>query len=346
VIPALIASAVLIALNGAFVAMEFAMLASVRARLEPMAEEGRFGAREALASMSSLGPTLAGTQLGVTIASLALGSLAEPRVESLFDDLLGVFHLPDAAVRVLALVVSLSLVVFLHLLFGEMVPKSIALAAPERTLVVLAPPVRLFVWLLRPVIAGLNLLARLGAVALGAQPSDELRVSRTAAELALMLEESSEEGLLGGDELELLTGALELVDRSVAELMVPAARVVSVPAGCSVAEAEEVARASGHSRLLVVEGDLDHVVGFIHVKDLLRLGPAEREQPLPVPLRANLQFAPSTAVGDVLVAMQTRRIHLAIVGEPSGRTVGMITLEDVLESMVGEIVDETDREDG
>jgi CBS domain containing-hemolysin-like protein len=344
VIVALVASAFLIVVNGVFVAMEFAMLASLRTRIEPWAAEGRFGARDALAAMRSLGPTLAGTQLGVTIASLALGSLAEPRVESLFDRLFQAVHLPHAAVQVLALVVSLSVVVFLHLLFGEMVPKSIALAAPERTLVVLAAPVRVFVWLLRPVIVVLNLLARLGARALGAEPSDELRASRTAAELAVMLEESTEEGLLGGEELELLTGAMDLVDRSVAELMVPAARIVSVPAGCPVEEAEDAARASGHSRLLVVDRDLDHVVGFIHVKDLLRLGAAEREQPLPVPLRAHLSVAPSTPLGDVLVEMQLRRIHLAVVGEPAIGTVGMITLEDVLESMVGEIVDESDRE--
>jgi CBS domain containing-hemolysin-like protein len=339
-----VASVVLIALNGVFVAMEFSMMASLRDRIEPLADEGRVGARQALRAMSSLGPSLAGTQLGVTIASLALGSLAEPAAESLFDDLFDAVGLPHAVVRVAALVVSLALVVFLHLLFGEMVPKSIALAAPERVLVALAVPVGAFIWLFRPVIWLLNGLARLGARALGAEPSDELRSSRTAAELSAMMEESTEEGLLGGEELGLLTGALELVERSVAEVMVPIERIVSVPLDCSVADAEAAAAASGHSRLLVVDGDLDHVVGFIHVKDLLRLDGSERDRPLPVTVRTHLEVAASTSLGDVLVAMQSRRIHLAVVAQPGAGTVGMITLEDVLESVVGEIVDESDRE--
>jgi CBS domain containing-hemolysin-like protein len=297
-----------------------------------------------MAAMSSLGRTLAGTQLGITIASLALGSLAEPAVEGMFDQLFELLHLPHAVTRALALTISLAIVVFLHLLFGEMVPKSIALAAPERTLIVLAVPVRTFVWLFRPVIVLLNAMARVGARALGAEPSDELRASRTAAELSVMLEESTEEGLLGGDERDLLTGALELVDRSVAELMVPAARIVSVAAGCPVDEAERAARESGHSRLLVVDADLDHVVGFIHVKDLLRLDERARSTPLPVPVRAHLTVDATTSLGDVLVRMQSRRIHLAVVGDEASGTVGMITLEDVLESMVGEIMDESDRD--
>ena len=340
----LVVSAFLILLNGAFVATEFAMLASLRDRVEPLLQEGRFGARKAIDAMTSLGPWLAGTQLGVTIASLLLGSVAEPGIERFLDDLFSEVGLPHAAIRFVAIVVSLAIVVFLHLLFGEMVPKSIALAAPERTLTVLAVPVGVFVWLFRPVIWFLNALARLGARALRVQPSDELRTSRTAAELSVMLEESTEVGLLAGAELGLLTGALEFVDRSVAEVMVPAERIVSIAVDAAVADAEEAARTSGHSRLLVVDGDLDHVVGFLHVKDLLRLDAIERHLPLPVQVRSHLEVAPSTTLGDVLVTMQSRRIHLAVVADPTAGTVGMITLEDVLESVVGDILDESDRE--
>jgi len=332
----------LIVLNGVFVAMEFSLLASLRTRLEPLAEGGQASARRALTAMTRLGPMLAGTQLGVTIASLALGSIAEPAAETLLERLLRVLHLPHGVITVLGLIVSLAIVVFLHLLFGEMVPKSIALSAPERTLTALVTPVTAFVAVLRPVIWFLNALARLGARAFGAEPADQLRTSRSAAELSMMLEESSEEGLLGGDELELLTGALELVDRSVAEVMIPRAAIVSVPWSCTVDEAESAVRTSGHSRLLVVDGDVDHVLGFIHVKDLLLLDESARSEPLSVELRRNLVVEPTTTLGDVLVTMQARRIHLAVVG--AGATLGMITLEDVLESIVGNIVDETDRE--
>jgi CBS domain containing-hemolysin-like protein len=334
----------LILLNGAFVAMEFSLLASLRTRLEPLAEEGHASARRALAAMSRLGPMLAGTQLGVTIASLALGSIAEPTAERLLDRLLRVMHLPHGVITVLGVIVSLGIVVFLHLLFGEMVPKSIALSAPERTLTTLVTPVTGFVAVFRPVIWFLNTLARLGARAFGAEPADQLRTSRSAAELSMMLEESTEEGLLGDDELELLTGALELVDRSVAEVMIPRTAIVSVSQRCTVDEAESAVRESGHSRLLVVDEDLDHVLGFIHVKDLLALDHSARSEPLALELRRNLVVEPTTTLGDVLVTMQARRIHLAVVG--AGETLGMITLEDVLESIVGDIVDETDHETG
>jgi CBS domain containing-hemolysin-like protein len=334
-------SAGLILLNGVFVAMEFSLVASLRTRLEPLAEDGHVSARRALAAMGRLGPMLAGTQLGVTMASLALGSIAEPAAERLLDRLLRVLHLPHGVIGVLGVVVSLTIVVFLHLLFGEMLPKSIALSSPERALTALVTPVALFVAVFRPIIWFLNTLARLGARALGAEPADQLRTSRSAAELSMMLEESTEEGFLGGDELDLLTGALELVDRPVAEVMVPRDAIVSVSQHCTVDAAESAVRASGHSRLLVVDGDVDHVLGFIHVKDLLSLDDSARKQPLAVDLRRNLVVEPTTTLGDVLVTMQARRIHLAVVG--GARTLGMITLEDVLESIVGDIVDETDR---
>jgi CBS domain containing-hemolysin-like protein len=142
----------LIVLNGVFVAMEFSLLASLRTRLEPLAEGGQASARRALTAMSRLGPMLAGTQLGVTIASLALGSIAEPAAETLLERLLRVLHLPHGVITVLGVILSLAIVVFLHLLFGEMVPKSIALSSPERTLTTLVTVVSGFVAIFSPVI--------------------------------------------------------------------------------------------------------------------------------------------------------------------------------------------------
>ncbi len=341
---AVLASLALIVVNGVFVATEFGLLVSMRTRLEPLAAEGRIGARQALKAMSALGPMLAGTQLGITIASLVLGSVAEPAVGEVVERLGERIGLPRGVVEVVAVALALAVVVFLHLLIGEMVPKSIALTAPERTLMILVLPVAAFVWLFRPVVVVLNALARLGIRAFGVEPADELRTSHTAAELTAMIEESSEEGLLEGEELELVTRALALVERPTSDIMVPRDRIVAVDRRCSVEDAERAIESSGHSRLLVTADDLDHVVGFVHVKDLLEVPGAARSDRLSVSVRSHLVVDVDETLGDVLVAMQNRRIHVAVVIDDRDMTVGMVTLEDILESVVGDIVDESDRD--
>lgn len=345
IVGAIVASLALIVVNGVFVATEFALLVAMRTRIESLATEGRLGARQALRAMSSLGPVLAGTQLGITIASLALGSVAEPAVADLIDGLGDSVGVPAGVTDVVAVVVALAIVVFLHLLIGEMVPKSIALTAPERTLMLLIIPVSAFVWLLRPVVWALNAFARVGARTLGVEPADELRSSHTAAELTAMIEESSEEGMLHDEELSLLTRALELLDTAAREIMVPRDRIVFIDRGASVDAAENAVRTSGHSRVLVVAGDLDHVVGFVHVKDVLAVDAARRAERLAVRVRSHLTVDGDDTLGDVLVTMQARRVHVAVVTDDRGVVVGMMTLEDVLESVVGDILDETDRDD-
>ena len=330
--------------NGLFVAVEFALLASLRTRLEPLAEQGRWTARRSLEAMGRLGPMLAGTQLGVTICSLALGSVAEPAVSHLLESLLGRASVPDGVAKVIGFTLGLGTVVFFHLLFGEMVPKSLALTAPETTLMALVAPVRAFVWLFRPIIWALNALARLGARALGATPADELRSSHTSAELSMMLGASLGEGLLDQDEVELLTGAIEFVARSVDEVMVPRDQMVSIDAAATVEAAEETIRESGHSRLLVTDGDVDHVAGFVHAKDLIGLDESAQGGSLPLNLRRHLTVPPTVSLGELLVEMQARQIHLAVV--VGARTLWMVTLEDILESIVGDILDESDHPSG
>jgi len=339
-----VGAALLIVGNGLFVAVEFALLASLRTRLEPFAEEGRRSARRALDAMGHLGPVLAGTQLGVTMCSLALGSVAEPAVSHLLESLLGRASVPEGVAKVIGFVFGLGTVVFFHLLFGEMVPKSVALTAPESTLMVLVGPTQVFVWIFRPIIWALNAMARLGARALGATPADELRSSHTSAELSVMLGASLGQGLLDEDEVELLTGAIEFVARSVDEVMVPRERMVSIDAAATVGEAEETIRSSGHSRLLVTNGDIDHVAGFVHAKDLIGLDEVARTGSLPLRLRRHLTVPPTVSLGELLVEMQERQIHLAVV--VGARTLGMVTLEDILESIVGDILDESVRPTG
>ena len=340
----LLLALVLVVANGFFVAMEFALLASLRTRIEE--EGGTLRGRVALRSMGRLGVVLAGTQLGVTLASLALGSVAEPALDKVLETFFHDVHVPESVGHPVALVLALAVVVFIHLVVGEMVPKSIALAQPERTLLMLALPAAAFVWLFTPVIWVLNRLAFFGSRLFGVEPADELRSSASAAELGLMLEESHGEGLLDEKDHELLVAALRFLNRASLDVMVPRHEIISLPRSSTVAEAESVMQASGHSRVLITGRGLDDVLGFVHAKDLLAVAIDEREQPVPLgSIRMTLTVRPERALGDVLLAMQRARRHVAVISDAQRRTVGMVTMEDVLESIVGDIADETDRDD-
>lgn len=333
----------LVLANGFFVAMEFALLASLRSRIEE--QGGKLRGDLALRSMGRLGTVLAGTQLGVTLASLALGSVAEPAADRTLESLFHAVGIPESFAQPIALVLALAIVVFIHLVVGEMVPKSIALAQPERTLLALVVPASGFVWLFAPVIWVLNRLAFVGSRLFGVEPADELRSTASAAELGLMIEESRGEGLIEDEDHELLTAALGFLERATSDVMVPRADIVAIARTATVADAEELMRSSGHSRVLMIGRDLDDVLGFVHAKDLLRLPLSLRDRPVPLDtVRMTLTVPPSRGLGEVLLSMRRARRHVAMVTDAQRCTVGMVTMEDVLETIVGDIVDETDHE--
>jgi CBS domain containing-hemolysin-like protein len=334
--------------NAFFVAVEFALIASRRARLEALAEEGSNRARHALESLRDLNLQLAGAQLGITMASLLLGFVAEPTVAKLIERGIEQFaDVPDRLLHTIGFAIALTIVVFLHMVIGEMVPKNIAIASPERTLLALTALNRLYLFLFRPVIRLLNALANAGVRVLGASPRDELVAAHTAEEIANMLGESREEGLIEEMAHQLMTGALDLGERDVASVMVGRAGVVWVPRAATPAEAEEVVVDSGHTRLVVCGDGIDDVLGFVHAKDLLTVPAAARRRPLPLSrIRRMLVLDPGTHLDDALVAMKRARAHLAIVAGEDGRTLGLVTLEDVIEAVVGDIRDESDREPG
>jgi CBS domain containing-hemolysin-like protein len=338
-----LAAAVLLLLaNAFFVAIEFAFVTSRRERLEPLAAEGRRSASVALGSMRHLSLQLAGAQLGITMASLGLGFVAEPAVAHVFESWLSPIELPESVERGIAFGVALLLVTFLHLVIGEMVPKNLAIAGPERTVLALALPNRLYVTAFGPVIRFLNAVAN-GAVRLmGLQPKDELASAHTPEELAVIVAQSRREGTIAGSQADLLSGALYLAERPVRDVMVPRERIVAVSLRTGMSEVERLVRDRGHSRLPVVGRGLDDIVGFVHVKDLLRSGAGDRDLISRGRLRKMLAVPQDTALADVLVQMQSSRLHLATVVD-EGRTVGLVSLEDVLESMVGDIRDESDR---
>ena len=340
-----LAFALLVA-NGFFVAVEFALIASRRTKLEALVQEGSARARLALGSMRNLNLQLAGAQLGITMASLVLGYVAEPTVAGLIEHAVERFvDIPSGVLHSIGFVVALTIVAFLHMVIGEMVPKNIAIAAPERTLLALALPNRAYVTMFGPLLRVLNGMANSGVRALGVEPQDELATAASADELAAMLGASRDEGLIEEIAHQLLTGALDLGDRSITTVLVPVDDVVWLPRTATPAEAEALVVSSGHTRLLIAgEGGVDDVLGFLHAKDLLTIPEGARERPLPLGrVRRMLVLGADTSLDDALLAMQQARIHVAVVGDQAGHSLGIVTLEDVIEELVGDIRDESDR---
>lgn len=343
-IGSLVAAVLLLVANAFFVAVEFALIAVRRTRIEQLAAEGDMRARMAERSIKELSFMLSASQLGITMASLGLGFVAEPAVAHLLEGPLLSLGVPASASHTLAFVLALTIVVFLHMVVGEMVPKNIAIARPEQSSLWLALPIRIFTTVFRPLIRALNSISNGCLRLLRVEPLDELVVAHSASEIAGMLTASHQEGLLEEVEHQLMSGALGFASRQVGTVMVPRDRVVAVSAGASVEHVERVLVDSGHSRLPVFGRDLDDVVGFIHAKDLLELGPDVRRRPLAVHLLRRMLVVPEArTLPQLLLAMRRARLHFALVVGTDGGTAGLVTIEDALEELVGEIRDEHDR---
>ena len=339
----LVAAVVLLIANGFFVAVEFALVATRRSRLEQLAEDGDTRAKAAVAMVRDLSFMLSAAQLGITLASLGLGYVAEPAIARLLQAPLELAHVPEDLLHPIALVIGLTIVVFLHMVVGEMVPKNVAIAEPDRTALWLALPMRVFTVAFRPAIHALNLLANGGLRLLRIEPTDELVSFATGDELAGMLAASREEGLLDEVEHRLMTGALGFPAREVTSVMIPRDEIVAVQVDTAVEEVEGVSAGHGHSRLPVYGRDLDQLLGYVHAKDLLALPPEARSRALPRDVVRRMLTVPTDrTLMDLLLAMKRARLHFAVVVDGAGRVAGIVTLEDVLESLVGDIRDEHD----
>ena len=332
----------LLVANAFFVSVEFALITSRRTKLQPLAETDR-RAKIALRATGDLGFELAGAQLGVTMTSLGLGFVTEPLISRWLEA--GLRHIggvPEGVVHTVGFTIGLVLVSFFHMVLGEMVPKNITIAAPERTMLWLAVPDRVYVLVFGPIIRALNFLANIGTRAFGVNPRGDRETVHTADEIGRLLHESHDEGLLEDIEHELLAGALDFGDQPITDVMVPWDLVTTVSRDATVAELERLFVDRGHSRVPVLAPNDRHVLGFLHAKDLLSLGADARDRPVPLGrLRRMLIIQPDRTLEDTLVTMQRAQLHMAVVVQ-GGAPVGLATLEDVLEELVGEIQDESD----
>ncbi len=336
-------AAALLGANAFFVAAEFALLAARRSKIEQLAAGGNKAAVQALAGVRELSLMLAAAQLGITMASLGLGAVAEPALADVFTRLLASAPLPSAMRHTIAFAVALAIVVFLHIVVGEMAPKSWAISHPEASALRLARPFRAFALVFRPLIRLLNALANGFVRACGVTPQEELALAHSPTDLVLLLEESAREGTLEADQSALLARAIELSGLDAQAAMIPRRDIVSVPVRATVEDLERVAAETGRSRLPVQDADLDRFVGIVYVKDLLGLSPDVRDSVRAADLARPALIAPeSRPLTDLMLDMRKRRQHVALVVDEYGTVSGLVALEDVLEELIGEFEDESD----
>ncbi|MEU8522161.1 hemolysin family protein [Streptomyces sp. NBC_01216] len=336
----LLFAVLLVIANGFFVGAEFALVSVRRSQIEPLAAKR---ARQVLYGLENLPQMMAAAQFGITVCSLTLGAVAEPTVARLLEPAFHALRVPDGLVHPLGYVVALAAVVFLHLVIGEMVPKNLAMAAPERTALWLGPGLVAFARLCRPVTTALGAGARLVLRAFGVEPKDEVEAVFTSVQLGRLVEDAGLAGLLDPSEQERLEDALELGSRPVTDVLITPAALVTVTPAVTPREIEELTVRTGYSRFPVcAEGGVRYM-GFVHVKDVLELEERERAVPQHV-WRPMATLRAELPLDDALTVMRRAATHLAQVADASGRVLGLVALEDVLEMLVGEVRDPAHRD--
>jgi CBS domain containing-hemolysin-like protein len=336
--PALLLSVVLLLGNAFFVAAEFALISARRSSIEPRAQAGGRAAGTALKAMENVSVMMAGAQLGITVCSLGLGYLGEPAIAHLLEDPFHDLGLPASVIHPVALILALSLIGVLHVVLGEIIPKNVALAGPDRAVLLLAPPLTIVVRMLRPAIAGINLVANSVLRAVGVEPRDEVTSAFTRDEVAGLVDESRREGLLDRHEEHLLTGALAFDERDARSVLLPNDRLQTVAPDITPHELEQVAARTGYSRYPVRRDGA--LIGYLHLKDVLEFEDRHRNRPIAEPwIRPLIDVQANDSLRAVLATMQRSGAHLAQVVDGT-RPLGVAALEDVVEELVGEIRDE------
>jgi CBS domain containing-hemolysin-like protein len=321
--------------NGFFVGAEFALIASRRTVIEPQAASSR-RARSALRAMNQIPLMIAGAQLGITICSLGLGALAEPALAHLLERPFGAIGMPEGAIHPVAFVLALGVVVFAHTTIGEMVPKNLTLANPDRAVLWLGPPLYAFCIATKPVLTAMKWAARSILSLWRIETTDAVKTVFTAEELAGLAAQATTEGLLAPEEHARIAGALALSRRTAQDALRPWHEITTVAEDVSPASLEVLATRLNRSRFPVVERSSRRVLGFVHVKDVLGFVGPQRRAPIPPDLIRPLTTAPpSRTLAELLLTMRRERCHIVLVSD--GRVpIGVVTLDDVLNAVVGE----------
>ncbi|MFI6253143.1 hemolysin family protein [Streptomyces sp. NPDC051016] len=320
--------------NAFFVGAEFALISVRRSQIEPHAEAGDRRAKSVLWGLEHVSALLAAAQLGITLCTLVLGVVAEPAIEHLLEPVFHAVGVPESAGHVVSFVISLVLATYLHMLLGEMVPKNVALAEPVRSALLLGPPLVALSRALRPVIFTINAFANTLLKLLRVETKDEVSATFTDTQLAEIVRDAGEAGLIDDRARERLHDALELGRRPVRDVVVPLERVVYARVGVTPEELERLSAESGFSRFPVVD-EGRRIVGYLHVKDALDASPRAEAFRLR-DMRPIARVRADTPLDDVLTAMRGSRTHLAGVLGDDERLAGLVTMEDVLRELFGQ----------
>jgi magnesium and cobalt exporter, CNNM family len=337
----------LLAANAFFVGAEFALISARRDRLEALAEQGKHSAVTVIRAGENLPLMLAGAQLGITICSILLGRVGEPAMAHLLEKPFHLLGIPDTVLHTVSFVIAITIVVVLHVLLGEMVPKNIAIAGPESAAMLLVPPYLLWVRAARPVIAVYDWCAHVILRAVGVEARTELENTVSTVELSEMIAESLSEGLLDPEEHNRLSRALRIRNRVVADVAVPLGEVHAVPSatdesGPAVAAIQSALAETGYSRFPVADS-AGRFIGYVHIKDVLPLvddpdAVVDLTMVRPLP-----QVPEATPLPDALSLLRRNNSHLAVVTAADGAVSAMVTLEDLVEDVVGAVRDRTHR---
>ena len=338
---------VLLAANAFFVGAEFALISARRDRLEALAEQGKHSAVTVIRAGQNLPVMLAGAQLGITVCSILLGRVGEPAVAHLLETPFHLFGIPDTVLHTVSFVIAITIVVVLHVLLGEMVPKNIAIAGPESAAMLLVPPYLMWVRAARPVIAFYDWCAHVILRAFGVEAKTELENTVSTIELSEMIAESLSEGLLDPEEHNRLSRALRIRNRVVCDVAVPLGEVHAVTvsangSGPSVAAIQRALSETGYSRFPVVDSS-GRFIGYVHIKDVLPLVDVPDAVVDLAVVRPLPQLPESTPLPDALSRLRRDNSHLALVIGPDDTVSAMVALEDLVEDLVGAVRDGTHR---
>ncbi|WP_395243686.1 hemolysin family protein [Agromyces sp. MMS24-K17] len=333
---------VLLAANAFFVGAEFAVISARRSQIEPLAEQGRRSAKTALWAMEHVTLMLAMCQLGITICSLLILNVSEPAIHHLLEVPLHLTGWSEEVIGTIAFIVTLVLVSYLHVVFGEMVPKNLSFSVPERAVLMLAPPLVFIARIFRPVIVALNATANGVLRLFRVEPKDEANSTFTLEEVQTIVDQSRREGVLE-DASGTLTAAFEFTTKRVRDVAVPADGLVSLPPHATPGDVERAVARHGFSRYVLL-GEDGEPAGYVHLKDVIDLDDDEFDDPIPAKrVRRLVSIFADTELEDALATLRRLGTHVARAFDEDGSTAGVVFLEDIIEELVGEVEDATRR---
>jgi CBS domain containing-hemolysin-like protein len=343
----LIVIAILIAFTAFFVSFEFAIVKIRSTRIDQLVAEGNKKAIAAKKIVSNLDEYLSACQLGITVTALGLGWLGEPTVEHILHPLFTRFNIPDSASGILSFVIAFASVTFIHVVVGELAPKTIAIHKAEAVTLVFAKPMIIFYKIMYPFIKVLNGSARVIVGAFGLKPASEHEEAHSEEELQLIISESYKSGEINQSEYKYVNNIFEFDDRIAKEIMVPRTEIVAFDQSQTLAECLEIVKVENYTRYPVIDGEKDNIVGMLNMKEVLTdyISGKDLDTPIDEYTRPVIQVIESIAIHDLLVKMQKERVHMAILMDEYGGTAGLVTVEDILEEIVGEIRDEFDEDE-